>query len=65
MQELDNPAVIANRAMLALAEEPSDQFRVYMAEFAFTQACRLYGEDVIGKVERSWSRSAARSRPPS
>lgn len=65
VQELDNPAVIANRAMLALAEEPADQFRVYMAEFAFTQACRLYGEDVIGKVERARSRSAAGRRPPS
>ncbi|GGZ41655.1 (3,5-dihydroxyphenyl)acetyl-CoA 1,2-dioxygenase DpgC [Streptomyces poonensis] len=65
VRELDNPAVAANRAMLALAEEPADRFRVYMAEFAFTQACRLYGEDVIGKVDRAWSRSAARRRPPS
>ncbi|MFB7274193.1 (3,5-dihydroxyphenyl)acetyl-CoA 1,2-dioxygenase DpgC [Streptomyces sp. NPDC056244] len=63
VEELDSPAVSANRAMLALAEESPDQFRTYMAEFAFTQACRLYGEDVISKVDRAWSRSRARERP--
>lgn len=64
VQDLDNSAVVANRTMLALAEEPADQFRLYMAEFAFTQACRLYSEDVIGKVERARSRSVARRQPP-
>ncbi|MEU5716252.1 (3,5-dihydroxyphenyl)acetyl-CoA 1,2-dioxygenase DpgC [Streptomyces sp. NPDC020403] len=65
VQDLDNSAVVANRTMLALAEEPADQFRLYMAEFAFTQARRLYSEDVIGKVERSRPRPVARRQPPS
>jgi thioesterase DpgC len=38
--------------MLNFAEEPVDEFRRYMAEFAVQQALRLYGEDVIGKVGR-------------
>jgi thioesterase DpgC len=46
------PAVVANRRMLNLAEEPLDEFRLYMAEFAVQQALRLYSQDVIGKVGR-------------
>ncbi len=49
---LQCPAVIANRRMLNLAEEPPDEFRRYMAEFAMRQALRLYGDDVIGKAGR-------------
>lgn len=49
---LKGPAVAANRRMLNLAEEPLDEFRRYMAEFAVQQALRLYSEDVIGKVGR-------------
>jgi (3,5-dihydroxyphenyl)acetyl-CoA 1,2-dioxygenase len=60
VRRLDNPAVVANRAMLALAEEPPDRFREYMAEFALVQATRLYARDVIDKVDRAWSRSGAR-----
>ncbi|MGY0055415.1 (3,5-dihydroxyphenyl)acetyl-CoA 1,2-dioxygenase DpgC [Streptomyces sp. LZ34] len=60
VRDFDNPAVAANRAMLGLAEEPLEHFRAYMAEFAFTQAVRLYDRDVIDKVERAWSRSRAR-----
>ena len=41
--------MVANRRMLNLAEEPLDEFRRYMAEFAVQQALRLYSEDVIGK----------------
>ncbi len=44
--------------MLNLAIEPVDAFRAYMAEFAFQQALRLYGEDVINKVGRFARRSA-------
>ncbi|WP_189308032.1 (3,5-dihydroxyphenyl)acetyl-CoA 1,2-dioxygenase DpgC [Streptomyces albospinus] len=57
---LDNPAVVANRAMLTLAEEPPELFRTYMAEFAYVQATRLYSRDVIGKVDRAWSRAGGR-----
>jgi (3,5-dihydroxyphenyl)acetyl-CoA 1,2-dioxygenase len=46
------PAVNANRRMLNLAEEPPEEFRRYMAEFAVQQALRLYSADVIGKVSR-------------
>lgn len=52
LDRLRSPAVAANRRMLNLAEEPSDEFRRYMAEFAVQQAMRLYGEDVIAKVGR-------------
>ncbi|MFH8491107.1 (3,5-dihydroxyphenyl)acetyl-CoA 1,2-dioxygenase DpgC [Streptomyces longisporoflavus] len=44
------PAVVANRRMLNAVEEPPEEFRRYMAEFALQQALRLYGEDVIDKV---------------
>ncbi|MEV5546760.1 (3,5-dihydroxyphenyl)acetyl-CoA 1,2-dioxygenase DpgC [Streptomyces sp. NPDC052309] len=52
VDRLSGPAVVPNRKMLNLAEEPVDEFRRYMAEFALQQALRLYGEDVIGKVGR-------------
>ncbi|WP_308377694.1 (3,5-dihydroxyphenyl)acetyl-CoA 1,2-dioxygenase DpgC [Streptomyces sp. ISL-98] len=55
---LDSEAVLANRRMLNLAEEPPDAFRAYMAEFALQQALRLYGQDVIHKVGRFGARSA-------
>ncbi len=38
--------------MLNLADEPLDEFRLYMAGFVVQQALRLYSEDVIGKVGR-------------
>ncbi|MFJ1679538.1 (3,5-dihydroxyphenyl)acetyl-CoA 1,2-dioxygenase DpgC [Streptomyces sp. NPDC088251] len=50
IDRLDNTAVVTNRRMLNLAEEPPDTFRAYMAEFALQQALRLYSEDVLGKV---------------
>lgn len=52
VDRLRGPAVVPNRRMLNLTEEPVDAFRRYMAEFALQQALRLYGEDVIGKVGR-------------
>jgi thioesterase DpgC len=52
LDRLRSPAVATNRRMLNLAEEPLDEFRWYMAEFAVQQALRLYGDDVIGKVSR-------------
>lgn len=52
LESLQAPAVVANRRMLNLAEEPQEGFRLYMAEFAVQQALRLYSEDVIGKVGR-------------
>ncbi len=52
LDRLQAPAVVANRRMLNLADEPLDEFRLYMAEFAVQQALRLYSEDVIAKVGR-------------
>jgi thioesterase DpgC len=52
LSRLQSPAVITNRRMLNLAEESSDEFRRYMAEFAVMQALRLFSDDVIGKVSR-------------
>ncbi|WP_416211489.1 (3,5-dihydroxyphenyl)acetyl-CoA 1,2-dioxygenase DpgC [Frankia sp. Cas3] len=52
LERLQGPAVLANRRMLNLAEEPAEGFRRYMAEFALQQALRIYGDDVIGKVGR-------------
>ena len=52
LESLQGPAVAANRLMLNLAEEPPDEFRRYIAEFAVQQALRLYSEDVIGKAGR-------------
>ncbi|MFG2868297.1 (3,5-dihydroxyphenyl)acetyl-CoA 1,2-dioxygenase DpgC [Streptomyces sp. NPDC048338] len=51
-ERLATPAVVANRHMINLAEEPEDRFRAYAAEFAFEQALRLYSDDVIDKVDR-------------
>ena len=52
IRRLQGSAVIANRRMLNLAEEPPRDFLTYMAEFALTQAIRLYSDEVIGKVGR-------------
>jgi len=52
LERLQGPAVVANRYMLSLVEEPPDEFRRYMAEFAVQQALRLHSDDVISKVGR-------------
>ncbi|GGN42563.1 (3,5-dihydroxyphenyl)acetyl-CoA 1,2-dioxygenase DpgC [Streptomyces fuscichromogenes] len=46
------PAVVPNRSMLNLAEEPLDVFRAYVAEFALQQAVRLHAADVGDKAAR-------------
>lgn len=48
---LDSPAALANRTLIALAEEPEDRFREYLAEFAVIQARRIYDEDVVGRID--------------
>ena len=64
---LANPAVVANRRMIHLAEEPIDVFRQYAAEFALEQALRMYSNDVLDKVNRFSQGSSqaltARDRP--
>jgi thioesterase DpgC len=64
LNRLRGPAVVANRHMLNLAEEPPDAFRVYMAEFAIQQALRLYSADVIDKAGRFSPRRTTAGRRP-
>lgn len=52
LARLDGEAVVANRGMLCFAEESIDEFRAYVAEFAFQQSLRIYGSDVVDKVGR-------------
>jgi len=56
--QLAGAAVIANRRMLNLAEEPLEAFRRYLAEFSYTQAVRLYSDDVIARLDQIWSRGS-------
>ncbi|MFD7664978.1 (3,5-dihydroxyphenyl)acetyl-CoA 1,2-dioxygenase DpgC [Streptomyces sp. NPDC059788] len=49
---LAEPAVVANRAMLNLADEPAEELRAYLAEFALRQALRAYSPDVLAKLHR-------------
>ncbi|AKH86053.1 enoyl-CoA hydratase [Streptomyces sp. CNQ-509] len=58
VDRLGGPAVVPNRHMLNVAEEPAAEFRRYMAEFALQQALRIHGADVVGKVGRFTQRSA-------
>lgn len=60
LEQLRGQAVLANRRMLNMAEQPPDELRRYMAEFALQQALRLYSDDVIGKVGRFSARAAVR-----
>jgi thioesterase DpgC len=52
VERLRGEAVVANRRMLNLVEEPVEEFRRYMAEFALQQALRMHSPDVLGKVGR-------------
>lgn len=58
LARLDPDAVLANRRMMNLAEEPAGEFGRYMAEFALQQALRIHGTDVIDKVGRFAAGSA-------
>ncbi|GIF17148.1 (3,5-dihydroxyphenyl)acetyl-CoA 1,2-dioxygenase DpgC [Actinoplanes teichomyceticus] len=58
LARLSGDAVVANRRMINVAEEPLDALRVYLAEFALEQALRIHAGDVIDKVGRFAERSA-------
>ncbi|MEU7862441.1 (3,5-dihydroxyphenyl)acetyl-CoA 1,2-dioxygenase DpgC [Nonomuraea sp. NPDC049141] len=64
VDRLSGPAVVPNRHMLNLAEEPPDAFRHYLAEFALYQAERLYSDDVISKIGRFQAERKTRARVP-
>lgn len=55
VQAFSSPAVVENRSLFAIAEEPRDRFCAYMAEFSYVQATRLYSPDVLAKMER-WAK---------
>lgn len=50
LARLRGEAVTTNRRMMNLAEEPTEDFRRYMAEFAVQQSLRLYSPDVLHKA---------------
>ncbi|MFH8495862.1 (3,5-dihydroxyphenyl)acetyl-CoA 1,2-dioxygenase DpgC [Streptomyces coeruleorubidus] len=52
VEELAAPAVVANRRMLGLAEEPPSVLRAYLAEFALHQGLRLYAPDVLEQTTK-------------
>jgi (3,5-dihydroxyphenyl)acetyl-CoA 1,2-dioxygenase len=49
--DLSSFAVVANRHVLNLAEEPPELFLQYAAEFALLQSQRLYSDDVLTKLD--------------
>ncbi|GHC89655.1 hypothetical protein GCM10007079_35300 [Nocardiopsis terrae] len=53
---LAEPAVPANRRALGAGEEPPDLFRRYLARYALDQAFRMYSDDLIANLERTWIR---------
>ena len=52
IDKLASPAVVPNRKMLLVCEEPINDFRQYMAKFSLEQSKRLYAEDVHDKVKK-------------
>ncbi|MER7756439.1 enoyl-CoA hydratase/isomerase family protein [Kitasatospora sp. NPDC097643] len=57
---LQAPSVVSNRRMLNLVDEPLGQFREYLARFALEQSERLYAEDVMEILERTWIKRGGR-----
>jgi thioesterase DpgC len=61
VEQFRNPAVVANRRMMHLFEEPVEVFRLYMAEYALEQSRRLYSPDLIENLQRIWISRSKRS----
>jgi (3,5-dihydroxyphenyl)acetyl-CoA 1,2-dioxygenase len=51
---LDNPAVVPNRRMTRLGEEPDAAFREYIAQYSLEQVQRLHSTDLAENLERGW-----------
>ncbi|MBW8832252.1 MAG: enoyl-CoA hydratase/isomerase family protein [Burkholderiales bacterium] len=47
-------AIVPNRRMMRLGEEPIDLFRAYMAEFALEQAKRIHAPAVLARLQARW-----------
>jgi thioesterase DpgC len=58
VRDLARPAVVANRRMLLLAEEPPALHREYVAEFAVEQTLRLLSPDLLANLT-AWEESRA------
>ena len=54
VERLADPAVPSNRRMLHLAEEPEDQFRVYLSRYSLEQSARMHSPDVVMKLKHTW-----------
>jgi thioesterase DpgC len=61
-RRLSSPAVVPNRHMLHLAEEPVDAFRAYLAEFSLQQALRVHSPDVMA-VTQGFAAATGGGRP--
>jgi thioesterase DpgC len=49
------PAVGPNRKLLVEAEEPREEFREFIANFALAQAQRFHSPDLLAKLEDVWA----------
>ncbi|BBJ37312.1 enoyl-CoA hydratase [Streptomyces antimycoticus] len=58
---LTNPAVVPNRRMMRLAEEPIELFREYMAAYALEQSRRIYSDDLLANLQRTWINRSRRT----
>lgn len=53
IDQMSSDAVVANRHMINISDEPEDHLRHYLSEFSRVQAKRYLSKDVIERV-RSW-----------
>lgn len=51
---LVGPAVLGNRRMTRLVQEPIDLYRRYLAAYAREQSDLLHGEELVRNLERAW-----------
>jgi thioesterase DpgC len=61
VHDLARPAVVPNRRLLLLAEEPPALFREYVAEFAVAQALRLQSPDLVANLTAWEERRATKA----
>ena len=53
IEKLGGHSILANRRMLNYAEEPLDEFRLYVAEFAVVQANLIHSAELSLRLDRS------------
>lgn len=57
---LAGPAVVGNRRMVRLTQEPIDLYRRYLAAYAREQAVLLYSDELVRNLENGWLSRRAR-----